>query len=228
MHFRIVQDPAYHFFGDSRSFLGIANTADTLSSLAFVVAGVLGLLFLHRHGPGAPRFIAPQEKAAWWVLFAAIALTGLGSAWYHSSPDDARLVWDRLPMSLAFAALLAATVTDRIRIEWGPRVLAPLLLLGAGSVLWWDVTGNLAPYALVQFGSIAAVVAIVIKYRSHYSHGHYMFGVLGLYAAAKAAEALDAWIYGVTGVVSGHTLKHLLAAAGVLGLLRMLQLRSPQ
>jgi len=230
MGYRIVQDPAYHLFADGRTLLGIANAGDTLSNLGFLVAGVAGLAFLlrDRHAGGSSRFVAPAESGPWWALFAAIVLTAIGSAWYHLSPDDARLVWDRLPMSLGFAALLAATVSERIHKEWGLRLLAPLLLLGGGSIAWWAATGNLAPYVLMQFGSLAAVLAIVIKFRSRYSHGHYMFGVLALYAAAKAAEALDAWIYGFGGIVSGHTVKHLLAAAGVLGLLRMLQLRSPQ
>ena len=230
MNFHPSQDPAYHHFADGRMLLGIANAADTLSNLGFVVAGLLGLAFLARirRAGESETFIAPVEQRAWWSLFAAIVLTGFGSAWYHLSPDDARLVWDRLPMSLGFAALLAATVSDRIGTTCGARLLIPLLLLGAGSIAWWVLTDNLAPYAVMQFGSLAAVLAIVIKYRSRYSHGHYMFGVLALYAVAKAMEALDAWIYGFGGVVSGHTVKHLLAAAGVLGLLRMLQRRSPQ
>jgi hypothetical protein len=230
MNFHLAQDPAYHLFADNRMLLGIANAADTLSNLGFIVAGVLGLAFLVRktQAGGSGRFIAAEERGAWWSLFAAIVLTGFGSAWYHLSPDDARLVWDRLPMSLGFAALVAATVSDRICTTWGARLLAPLLLLGAGSIAWWVLTGNLAPYAAMQFGSLATVLAIVIKFRSRYSHGHYMFGVLALYAAAKATESLDAWIYGFGGGVSGHTVKHLLAAAGVFGLLRMLQLRSPQ
>jgi hypothetical protein len=131
-------------------------------------------------------------------------------------------------MSLGFAALLVATVSDRMRIRWGPRLLVPLLLLAAGSVGWWAFTGNLAPYALVHFGSLATVFAIVMGFRSRYSHGRYMLGGLAAYAAAKMTERLDAWIFSLGGFVSGHTLKHLLAAAGVLLLLRMLQLRRPQ
>ena len=64
-----------------------------------------------------------------------------------------------------------------------------------------------------------------MQLRSRYTHGAYIFGVLALYAAAKAAEALDAQIYALGGIVSGHTLKHLLA---VCWLPRMLQLRRMQ
>ena len=164
---------------------------------------------------------------AYWIFFAAVALTGTGSAYYHFAPDDTRLVWDRLPMSFAFTALLAATVSERIRLTAGLRLLLPLLLLGGGSVVYWDWTGNLLPYAVAQYGSIAVILAIVILFRSRYTHGRDIFSVLAIYAVAKAAEALDAQIYAFGQVVSGHTLKHLLAAAAVWWLLRILQLRRP-
>ena len=77
----------------------------------------------------------------------------------------------------------------------------------------------------MQFGSITAILAIVMLCRSRYTRESDIFGVLAIYAAAKAAEALDAQIYAVGEIVSGHTLKHLLAAAAVWWLLRMLQLR---
>ena len=45
---------------------------------------------------------------------------------------------------------------------------------------------------------------------------------------AKVTEVLDARIYALGGIVSGHTLKHLIAALAVYWLLRMLRLRSPR
>ena len=231
----ILQDQAYHLFADRRAFLGIDNAADTLSGLAFLVAGALGLLFLWREraAGGGGRFAAQEEMRPYWILFCTVALTAFGSAYYHLAPNDARLVWDRLPMSLAFMALLSATIADRVSIKAGLRLLVPLLLAGAGSVIYWRWSAlrgaeNLLPYVVVQYGSIAAVLAIVILLRSRYTHGAYIFVVLALYAAAKAAEALDAQIYALGGIVSGHTLKHLLAALAVCWLLRMLQLRRLQ
>jgi hypothetical protein len=228
MNSRIVQDQTYHFFADSRTFLGIDNAADTLSNLAFLVAGVLGLFFLWREraSGGSGRFGAQDEMRPYWILFCAVALTGFGSVYYHLAPDDARLVWDRLPMSLGFAALLSATITERVSARAGLRLLVPLLLAGAGSVIYWRWSAlrgaeDLLPYAVVQYGSIATILAIVILFRSRYTHAAYIFGALALYAAAKAAEALDVQIFALGGIVSGHTLKHLLAAFAV----RMLQLR---
>ena len=183
------QDQTYHHFADGRAFFGIENAANTFSSAAFLIVGVLGLIFLWREraAGGSRRFVAPEEVRTYWALFAAVALTGLGSAYYHFAPDDARLVWDRLPMSFEFTSLLAATVAERIRLTLGLRLLVPLLLFGGGSVVYWRFTGNLLPYAAVQFGSIAAILAIVMLCRSRYTRGSDIFGVLAIYAAAKAA-----------------------------------------
>ncbi|MND08411.1 hypothetical protein D3C83_309950 [compost metagenome] len=55
----------------------------------------------------------------------------------------------------------------------------------------------------------------------------YLLYALGLYVVAKFAELWDREIYSLTGnLFSGHTLKHLLAAAGVLVILMMLRKRS--
>lgn len=53
------------------------------------------------------------------VLFLGLALTGFGSAYYHLAPDSARLIWDRLPLTLVFMAILAATVVERISVTVG-------------------------------------------------------------------------------------------------------------
>jgi hypothetical protein len=230
MIWRIEQSASYHQFADGRALFGIANAADTLSNAGFVAAGLLGLWFLWREAsaPRLRRFVVPEEMRAWRALFIAVVMTGFGSAWYHMAPDDARLVWDRLPMSMAFTALVSIVISERIRLTVGLRLLPALLVAGTGSVAWWRATGNLLPYVLLQYGCIAFAFAIVMTRRSRYTHGNHVAGVLLLYAAAKAAECLDVPIFGLTGVVSGHTLKHLLAVAGVLWLLRMLVLRRPR
>jgi hypothetical protein len=87
------------------------------------------------------------------VLFAAVALTCVGSAYYHLAPDSSRLTWDRLPMGVAFMALLAAMISERIHPRAGMTLLA-LVLVGIASVLYWHWgeaagTGNLRPYVAV-------------------------------------------------------------------------------
>jgi hypothetical protein len=229
----LQQSQAYHLFADARAFLGVPNAWDTLSNLAFLVVGVMGLAFLWREratGSGE-RFAVPREMRPWWVFFAGVALTSAGSAWYHLAPDDARLVWDRLPMTIAFMSLVAAVVSERISVRFGSALLWPLVLLGLASVAYWRWSAlagfeNLRPYLAVQFGSIAVVLAVSILYRSRYTHGGVIFALAAAYGVAKVVEVYDREIFAFGQWASGHTLKHLAAAAGVYLLLRSLRRRT--
>lgn len=229
----LVQLQAYHLFADTRALLEVPNAADTLSNLAFLVVGVLGLAFLRRErerGTGG-RFAALAEMRPWWVFFAGVALTSAGSAWYHLAPDDARLVWDRLPMTVAFMSLVAAVVSERINARLGNALLWPLVLLGLASVVYWRWSAlagfeNLRPYLAVQFGSIAVILATAALFRSRYTRGGVIFVLAAAYGVAKVVEVYDREIFEFGRWVSGHTLKHLVAAAGIYLLLRSLERRT--
>ena len=223
----------FSVLADERAFFGISNFLNVVSNAPFLLVGAWGLYFLSRaetRQPGA--FIDPMEKWPYVFCFLAVALVSAGSAYYHLVPDDGRLMWDRLPMSLGFMSVLSAVVVERISAKVGLRLLLPLLAIGAGSVVYWrwsvlQGTENLLPYAAVQYGSIAAILAIAALFPSRYTRGNDIIGVMVLYGAAKVTEVLDAQIYALGQVVSGHTLKHLIAAAATYWLLRMLQLRRP-
>jgi hypothetical protein len=178
-------------------------------------------------------FLFPEERWPYLIFSLGVMLTTFGSAYYHLAPDNARLVWDRLPMAMGFMALLAAVVGERTRAQLASRMLAPLILVGIGSVLYWHWTelsgrGDLRLYGLVQFGSLAAVVLMCSVLPSRYTRGGDMFVVVGFYALAKVFEGLDKQIYAVGGFVSGHTLKHLTAALACYWVLRMVMRRQPQ
>lgn len=228
----MVQSQDYHLFADARALLAVENAADTLSNLAFLLVGGLGLALLWREraAGGTARFASPQELWPYWAFFAGVTLTSAGSAYYHLAPDDARLVWDRLPMTIAFMSLVAAMVAERISVRAANLLLAPLVLLGSASVAYWRWSAlagveNLRPYMAVQFGAIAVVLAIALLYRSRYTHGAAIFALAAAYAVAKVVESLDREIYALGHWVSGHTLKHLAAAAGIWLLLRSLEQR---
>lgn len=219
----------YATLADRRTLLGIPNFFDVVSNIPFLLIGAWGLRFIAADRGRA--FSHPAEKRPYALLFLSVALTSLGSAYYHLAPDDARLMWDRLPIALGFMALLSALIAERIGVRAGQYLLWPLLVAGAASVLYWRwsvVNGaeDVVPYAAVQYGAIAAVVLIALLYRSRYTRGADIFVAAALYGLAKAAEALDAPIFALGELLSGHTLKHLLAALAVWWLLRMLQLRS--
>jgi hypothetical protein len=223
----IRQDQDYHRFADGRALLGIENAADVLSSLAFVLAGVLGLVFLWRNRGSSTRFSAAEETRAYWALFCAIALAGLGSMYYHLAPDDARLAWDRGPIAVAFMCLLAAVIAERVDVKAGVKLLVPLVVLGAVSVLYWVAFDDLRPYGLVQFGVLAAVLVLAALFPSRYSKGEALWAAAALYGVAKLFELQDRQIYELTGHwVSGHTLKHLTAAAALCAILWSLERRS--
>jgi hypothetical protein len=78
----------------------------------------------------------------------------------------------------------------------------------------------------VQFGSIGVVLAISLLYRSRYTHGAAIYVLAAAYALAKVTEVYDREIFEVGGWVSGHTLKHVVAAAGIYLLLKALQRRT--
>lgn len=218
----ITQDQAYHAFADQRALFGVPNAADTLSNLAFLAVGLWGLGRLRPRGARAAVVATPDERNAWRVLFASLALTGLGSAWYHLAPDDARLFWDRLPMALAFASLFVVVLVERLETRRPERLLVSALALAAASVAWWSWRGDLRAYAFVQFYCVAALPLLVWLYPSRYTRGADYWAVIAFYLAAKLGEQFDAAVFDATGVVSGHSLKHLLAAAGGACLLRML------
>lgn len=230
----IPQSQDYHNFADRRALLGISNFLNVISNAAFLLAGTLGLLFLSRQNDSKPgsSFIQRAEQWPYAFFFLGIALTGLGSAYYHLAPDNARLVWDRLPMTIAFTAILSAIIAERISVKAGLLSLGPLLAVGIGSVAYWHVTelgslGDLRPYALVQFYPVLAIPLIVFLFPARYTRSADLLGAAVLYALAKAFEALDRQIFAVGHIVSGHTLKHLAAAMATYLILRMLQKRRP-
>jgi hypothetical protein len=215
----IAQPQSYHNFCDQRVFLRIPNALNVLSNLPFLLIGLLGLRAL----PGL-TLLPPRSRsqAPWAVMFLGVALTAIGSSYYHLDPNDATLVWDRLPMTVAFAGLVAGTLADRVpRLTW--PLLAVLLLVGAGSVVYWALRGNLVPYIVVQAGFIGAALAATAAVRSPYTLAARIYPATVLYAGAMIAERYDFEISALlANTVSGHTLKHLLAAASAYVLLRML------
>jgi hypothetical protein len=184
----------------------------------------MGLL---RNRAGAARggCVAPIERLAYAICFFGVCLTGLGSGYYHWQPNDLTLVWDRMPLTLVFMSLLAAGIAERISYRAAQWLLGPLAIAGIGSVAYWNQTGNLWPYAAAQYFSLVLMLLLLLLFPARYTRAGDFVLVLVVYGVAKAAEALDEPILAITGVLSGHTLKHLIAASAVWLIWRMLRLR---
>lgn len=218
---QIPQDAAYHRFVDARTIASIPNFWNVVTNVPFAVVGLMGLYRLRT--PGRLGFL-PETRTAHAWLFAGTFLVSIGSGWYHLAPDNQTLVWDRLPMTIAFMALLSIIVGEFISTRAGKALLLPLILAGILSVGYWHFgeirgSGDLRLYALVQFYPVLAIPVILVCFRSRCTQAQGYWWLLLLYAVAKVFEFLDGEVYGMLGVISGHSLKHLTAALAVYVLL---------
>lgn len=224
----LPQPTDYHAFADHRTFFGIANFLDVASNAAFLVTGAAGLWII---GTGRAQFGQPLEHLPYAIFFLGVALTAAGSAYYHLAPDNERLFWDRLPMTIAFMSLIAAQVADRIGVRAGLVLLGPMLAAGVASVLYWIHTerayaGNVVPYAVLQAYAIAMLLLLTLTQESRYTRGGDIYWVVAAYLAAKILELLDRQVLDLGHLVSGHSLKHLAAAIAGLVVCRMLWRRT--
>lgn len=210
----VAQDPAYHQFADMRSFLGINNFLNVASNLPFLVVGLWGLLHVGRYGQ---ETCLPGLHAAYMVFFGGILLTAFGSGYYHLNPANGPLVWDRLPMSIGFAGLFSIVVGEFVSVRAARRILIPLLLLGYASVEYWAFTesigaGDLRAYAVIQFLPMLLIPVILLKYQPAIGESRYFWIMLAFYVAAKIFEQLDVPVFEIGQFISGHSIKHMLAA----------------
>ncbi len=236
LHGPIEQWASYHHFADVHALWGVPNAANVLSNLPFLLIGCWGLAALWQlHAdrllnstPASPSFYA-------WVLFAlAIACTCFGSAWYHWSPNNATLLWDRLPIVWACASLSMALLAERLHPRFGNAwFLLAAMVVATLSVVWWWWTlapqgslpgGDLRPYLFVQFLPML-LIPLVFWMNLPAQHPHAIpasaaWWALGLYAVAKLLEVGDHAVLETLHLLGGHPLKHLLAAAGAAVLMR--------
>jgi hypothetical protein len=215
-----AQPQNYHDFADSRGWLGIPNYGNVASNVMFLVVGLAGLLVMRNP---SVRAMEPAPRHAYALMFAGLAFTAFGSGYYHWAPSDARLVWDRLPMTVVFMPLLAATYAERLR--WRSDLpLLVLTLLGIGSVVYWKLSDNLMPYLVAQGGAILLILLALVVLPTPWTERRMLWPALGCYAIAFVSEKMDLEIFRAThGVISGHTIKHLAAAAAFYFILHMLR-----
>ena len=200
-----------HTLADQRALWGIPCALDVLSNLPFAIAGLWGLVALRRVAPG--MLDAPSRALA-SLFFAGLVCTAAGSALYHWQPQDAGVLWDRLGMVLPFAGLLGLAGASRVSARAGAAAAGTVLLAGPLAVLWWSHSGNLLPWAVVQLGGMLVVLALACLPRRDGALALHLGAVMALYALAKLFEAADHAVFEATGqAVSGHSLKHVLAAA---------------
>lgn len=216
----VLQKPSYHLLADIRPWLFIPNAADVISNLPFALLGLAGLLYCLRKNT--------HISFSWQVYFIGLILVAAGSGYYHWNPNNQTLVWDRLPMTICFMSLFSALLGDNVSQRLEKPLLPASLLIGASSVIYWHYTGDLRFYAVIQFGTLAAIPLILFLYKSQYTLRHYLLYALVFYILAKILELNDNRIFELSaGVISGHTAKHLLAATATYCIYLMLKKRQP-
>lgn len=216
-HGPILQPERYHDFADQRTLFGLKNAADVLSNTGFAIVGIWGLC---RLWPVRKHSALSTGWPGYRLFLIALILTAIGSGFYHLFPDNARLLWDRLPIALACAGLLAGVRAETQQQTNAAVMTNCLALFAAGSVGWWYISGesgygDLRPYLLLQFLPLILIPLWQWIYQAPRKDRIAFNLALILYVTAKLAELQDAYLFTLFSAVSGHTLKHLLATAAV-------------
>jgi hypothetical protein len=215
VHGPIAQLQHYHEFADQTVLAGVPHAADVLSNIGFALVAWWGIL---RLWPMQGDASLDAGRHGYRLFLAGLLFTSVGSSLYHLAPDDARLVWDRLPIALACAGLLAAVRAECLSKPDSRRDSFLLGLFAVLSVGWWYVSaqngvGDLGPYLLLQCLPLILIPMWQFIYRAP-RRDKLAFGcALALYVAAKLAELNDHALLAALGFISGHTIKHLLATA---------------
>lgn len=219
----IPQPQAYHNFADQRSWFGMPNSWNVLSNIPFALAGIWGLFLLFSHG--RVHFIDNRERWPWIAVSIGLILIAVGSSYYHLAPDNSRLVWDRLPMTIVFMSIVVALLCERINLLLGLCLWPVLLGIGLYSALHWQITDDLRFYIGVQIFTIV-VILIMLLTPSAYTRSWDLLIVAMLYGFAILFDQFDHQVNMFNkGFISGHTLKHLAAALAGIWLLRMVAKR---
>jgi len=86
--------------------------------------------------------------------------------------------------------------------------------------------GNVLPYALLQGYAVIVLLLMAALHRSRYTRARDLYFIFGWYVLAKLLELFDAEVLAYSHLVSGHSLKHVAAAAAGVVACRMLMQRT--
>lgn len=202
------------------------NTRNVVSNLGFLIIGAAGLCWTFGH-----RQMLGDDFAAAVTLFAGVIGTAFGSSYFHVTPLSGNtlnrftLLWDRIPMTVAFAGLLALMLRDRVFHQPNALPLPLLVLFGIATTLYWYWARDLRPYAFFQLYAAAGTLLLIVTLRPSYTEAGYVTAAVFLFAIAKVLEDLDHEIH-QRWRIGGHPLKHLAGAGAVLMILLWLMKRS--
>jgi len=219
----------YHNFADQRSLFLIPNFLDVVSNVPFAVLGIYGVCYLARNKRGtySRDFIT---KLPFLGFFLAIIFVMLGSGYYHWAPADGPLLYDRVPIVIAFMCLFSGFISDRLNSVSFVLYGMPCLIVFSLGTLGWDLFhaakgGDLRFYLFVQVCPIVILPIICRLYpRARLTTEKHLWQMISWYVLAKFFEYFDSHIFRLTlETLSGHTLKHLAASMAVVSVICMLR-----
>lgn len=197
----IKQDPKYHDFADKRH----NNFLNIISNLPFVLIGIYGL-------------VKGQHTIEWKIFYISIILVGIGSIYYHQKPTNQSLIWDRLPMTIAFMSIFFIFLQIRYKIN--AIFFYILLIIGIYSIYHWVKFDDLLIYGIVQYVPILIMIFILLIKPESYDDK--IWKAILLYLIAKICENLDKQIYKLSNyLISGHTIKHIFGALSIIFIIQL-------
>lgn len=212
----IAQYLHYHEFADQRTILGIENFFNVASNIPYLVVGFIGCALILKESKLA---IVHKIKHAYVFFFIGVTLVCLGSSYYHINPSNSTLLWDRLPMTIAFMSFFTVIIAEYIQEKTAKELFLPLLITGLVSVFYWYWSetlgqGDLRLYILVQFLPIMLMPIILWLFLPRFTHSYYFWLIIACYVVAKIFELADQWVFDNLVIISGHSIKHLVSAVG--------------
>jgi hypothetical protein len=200
--------PSLFDYADKRSFFHIPFSLDVLSNIPFLIVGLYGFKKVYNN----------KNELFYFGLFLSLSstLTAFSSAYFHWNPTPDTLIFDRLTMTFGFSSIISVIIADRINLKLGHYLLALLIPIGLFTVLGyhWDIL-SLRPYILLQYGGIVYCLIACFLLKANLLNNKIFLAGVGLYIVAKVFEHFDHQIFKITGIISGHSLKHLVAAGAI-------------
>ncbi|PON56364.1 Ceramidase [Parasponia andersonii] len=208
---KISLSPKHHLFADMRNFLGVPSTLNVITNFPFLVVGVLGFVLCVQ---GEFFNISLRGEVWGWALFyAGIVGVAFGSAYYHLKPSNDRVMWDTLPMMIAYSSLFSSCITERVGEKIGLTCLFALLFAAFLSSAYERTYNDLRLCMMFQLIPLIAIPAIAIVYQSKYTHSRYWLWATCVYFLSKFEAVADRKIYHANHYfISGHSLEHLCLA----------------
>jgi len=201
----MTQNLDFHGFADDRTILGIKNFFDVISNIPFLIVGIMGIIYVSKN------FTSIPSSYCWLMTFIGVLLVAPGSIYYHLTPENWTLIWDRLPMTIGFMSITSALFSYKMNKKQEVILLTLLLGLGFFSIWYWVYMDDLRFYFFVQLTPILLVPIFAFLEKDLKIVRKYLLGAFVLYFMAKVVEKYDLAVYEHF-FLSGHTVKHLLSA----------------